>query len=101
MTVKNSVARIGKVTLKAGLKIVTLSPQQYDKDRSTFLEHSRSIASWHKPGEVAGWAMVVWRPNGSYSVSHFIGDESPIREAMLPSFVGDVVRRRLHDVGEW
>lgn len=99
---KNSVARIGRITMKAGANVVRLPLPQHDKNKSDFARHAREIGEMIQPGELTGWVIVAWREDGSYIDGFLVGGErSPVGPGMAPSFVADVLRRRMILEGCW
>ena len=85
--------------LKASGTVIRLPQFQRDMNSAQFLEHARTIAEWHQSGEIAGWAIVIWNKDGTYSDSMKVEEFSPVTYTLLPSYVADVVRRRLAEEG--
>ncbi|CDN96076.1 hypothetical protein [Agrobacterium tumefaciens] len=93
--------RIGKVKLKAGAEIHRLPAIQRDEAQKRFVERAAMIAGFYKPGEIVGYALMVWDKDGNHSVGYYLDEQSVVGMTMAPSYVADALRRRMLEDGDW
>ncbi len=58
------------------------------------LRHAATIAGFYPPHEpMAGYVVVGWGQDGSFTRGLRFHGQSPVKYTMLPSFIADIVRR--------
>lgn len=98
---KQSHARIGKVSFKGGPTIHRLPTQRYEDWRGLMIDQARKVAANFGPDEVAGFVVIAWAADSSHSVGWRLDENSLLGRTMLPSWLSDVVRRELIETGAW
>jgi hypothetical protein len=94
--------RIGKVMLKAGgAPIFPLKAKDRNEDHRLLLTHASEVCDTFPAGSMAGFVVIGWGFDGSNSCGWKSHEESIIRNSLLPSYIADVIRRRLIAEGEW
>ncbi len=86
---RTSIARIGRVTLKAS-PAVSVIPQQNGTPAADHLQKAvRQLAYWER-GSMAGYALVVWDGEMGWHAHYHIGD-SPFGGTAMCTFVHDAL----------
>ncbi len=93
--------RIGNVKLKAGGSVYRLPTLDRDEVQNNFVKRASMISGFYKPGEIEGFALMVWDKNGHHSVGYYVHEKSVVGITMVPSFVADTIRRRMLEDGDW
>lgn len=85
--------RIGKVRYKAHPYLVEIRPAPRGQGMgATSQRFLKEIIDQHPKG-IAGFAIVAWGFDGSFSRGIKLNEDSPVGITMLPSYVSDVLRR--------
>lgn len=85
--------RIGKVKYKNAPHILEIIPHVRGSEyRDTMHRHTDMICDYHPQG-VAGFAIVAWGFDGSFSRGTRIHEDSFVGQTLLPSFVSEILRR--------
>ena len=94
--------RIGKVTMKEGGAVIYLLPPLERTEAEERIVLAASSVADYLGEELVGYVVVGWAADGHYSNGYYINNEkSPVGLGMMPSFVADVLRRRMIEAGEW
>lgn len=93
--------RIGKVKLKSGGEVHVLPLPQRDALQTKFLKRASKLSNFFNPGEIGGFAMVIWALDGTYTIAYHIQKESIVNIGLAPTYVADVLRREMLEVGDW
>jgi len=89
--------RIGKVRYKSAPHLVEIIPEVRGSEfRSIMHEHVDLIFNLYPKG-LAGFAIVAWDFDGRFSRGTRIHPDSFVQKTLLPSFVGDILRRDVVD----
>lgn len=95
MPVRQSIPRIGKVTLKNGTTVHPLHNEQYADWRGKMIQNARDIAGHYRDNEMTGYVVFAWNDNGDYSISFQKSARGAISSVLVPEFIADAVRRNL------
>lgn len=88
--------RIGRVRLKAGGAELKLFRQTPAMIGHVELTHSaRVMVDQHFPEEPISFVLLAWSDSGQFSVGWHHREESAIPRTLMPSYMAEVLRRRM------
>lgn len=88
--------RIGRVRPKDGgaeVHILDANPGARDEAQGHLQRHAREIGQKFVAGDLAGFAVIGWGFDGTYSLGYYVHNRSPITETLMPSFTHDAMLR--------
>ena len=65
------------------------------------IEYARLIAAGFGEDEIAGFFAVAWDEEGGYRVGFRLGEKGVVSRTILPSWIGDIIRREMIEKGFW
>lgn len=89
--------RIGKVTLKGGTTLHVLPDRRAEENDWLVSELLAAVEECvaARNGGMVGFALVTWGAQSDWSASVCYGEGSTIKDTLVPTFVGESLRRRL------
>lgn len=86
--------RIGKITYKNKPHLVEIRPTPRGLQiMSNLSQFAETIISNYPNNDMAGFAIVTWAFDGTFSRGTSTHKDSPVGVTMMPSYVSDVLRR--------
>lgn len=93
----NAHCRIGRVKYKNGLSVLPSLPQRRAADAFRHFDHLGKWVHEHYAETLAGYVVVVFEYDGSYSCQVHTEAAQPVRNS-LPTWVAEVLRRDAAEV---
>ncbi len=86
---------------EGGAVIYPLKGKDRNEGHRVLLSHASMICDWVPAKEMAGWAIVGWGFDGTSTCGYKVHQDSVVKPSLIPSYISDVIRRRMINEGEW